>query len=169
MERYFVGLSLPSKIAQKINLYRQKFYPEAVRKHPPHITLHEPFTTPNVTAFISGLENLVRKMGPLQLEITGFGIFPGKKSTAYLQVSPTPKLTKLRGDLYRLSGLKPGYLKFTPHITLGKIPREDLSGVEKFLQSEELQINFLPEKIVVFRLKEDRAWEEFKSFYLATM
>jgi RNA 2',3'-cyclic 3'-phosphodiesterase len=144
MIRLFVGLSLPGGVAARlrplcIGLAGARWVDSANM----HITLRFIGEIDELDAveIDERLSNINADL--FDLELRGFGTFGHKQKIRALWagVSPSPPLAHLQAKVESAvvrSGQPPGKRKFTPHVTLARFARCELSRLESFIAGNNL-------------------------------
>lgn len=138
MPRLFVGLEIPEELASRLATLRGGLY--GARWTDPsdyHLTLR--FIGDIDRRLAREIEDELAEIDhePIQVAITGLGVFGGDKPhTLYAGIAPSRSLLELQGEsersLRRL-GLAPEARKFTPHITLARLRATSVLDLADYL------------------------------------
>lgn len=166
MKKYFVGFTLPKSLADEVDELRLKFSPHLVSRHPPHLTVVEPFSLDELNnQRIADGESLANEISrvyldrhPFHLKIIGLGKFDGERQR-HLEVEASPALTSFQDKLLDVIGLKSKHAFYKPHISLGKLP-DDVAG-EAEVKFKDLE--FEPAGLQIFnKSDEEIKWKSIE-------
>jgi|SRR5581483_2600543 len=155
MAEYFIGLVLNPAHSRQVDKFRKLFYADSSKRHPPHITVIEPFRWSEISPRIQSEQDLVSvineaasnnlsKLANLKVE----SISPMSEKTI-IKLNPNPDLTNLRQKLLSEIGLPEKHYPYTPHITLGKLDAAGKSEAER--RFVELDNEISPTGLQLFR------------------
>ncbi len=160
MIRAFLALPLPD--AARSALAVQQYLLPLPRREPPenlHLTLvflgEQP--EPVLETAHEGFARI--RIAPFPLELRGLGLFGGgKPRLAWAGVAPSEPLARLQAKAERAAreaGCKIETRRFTPHVTLGRLPAmpaDDRLRLERAVAESRFQVPpFMVEEMVLYR------------------
>ena len=144
MLRLFVGLSLPDGIAARINIMSSGI-PGARWVAPENLHLTLRFIGEVDETAAEDIDYALRQITdhPFDLTLNGLGTFGkhGKEHTLWIGVPPSPQLVHLQAKIESAvvrSHQPAEERKFTPHITIARMTRPDLTRLQHFVEGNGL-------------------------------
>jgi 2'-5' RNA ligase len=142
--RLFVGLSLPEGIAARIAIMSSGI-PGARWVEPENLHLTLRFVGEVDEPAAEDIDYALRQITdhPFALTLTGLGTFGknGKEHTLWIGVAPSPQLAHLQAKVESAvvrAGQPAEERKFTPHVTIARMTRPDLTRLQHFIEGNGL-------------------------------
>lgn len=140
MPRLFIGLEMPGDVTLRLSCLRGGL-PGARWVDPSdyHLTLRfigdiDRRTAREIEDELSDIDS-----GPIDVRLTGLGVFGGDKPhTLYAGIAPNKALNELQGEserALRRVGLPPEQRKFVPHVTLARLRSSSILDLADYLQA----------------------------------
>lgn len=144
MLRLFVGLGLPDGIAARINIMSSGI-PGARWTEPENLHLTLRFVGEVDDLAADDIDYALRQIEDHSFDLTlsGLGTFGkhGKEHTLWIGVMPSPQLAHLQAKVESAvvrAGQHPEERKFTPHVTIARMTRPDLTRLQHFIEGNGL-------------------------------
>lgn len=167
---YFIGIKLPKDLEDKVYELKNIVSVGKLTSAPPHITVIPSFKIKNESVFQKIGKNL-KNFGSFEAAIKGIGYFKnrGNKNVVHLDVYDSEELKKLRIIIFNYLKREIGEDIFKRksdfHITISKkmTPRELKIALER-LEGIEIKYSFNVTEAVLFKIEDNKPWQEYKVF-----
>jgi len=147
--RTFIAIELPQTIqetiARETSGLRQQTERGLIRWVAPqsmHLTLRflGDTSAETVTRLKEQLANIARNYAPVDISVSGFGVFPNPKRVRVLWIGLQypPTLTKLQSEIETLArqlSFEPEKRSFSPHLTIGRVSQRASTNEVQAYQS----------------------------------
>ena len=169
---YFIGIKLPKDLEEKVYELKDLAGVGKLTTAPPHITLIPSFKIKDESLF-QEIGKKLENLGSFEAEIKGIGYFKnrGKKNVVHLDVYDSEELIEIRSLIFDLLKGEMGEEIFKKnsdfHITISKklSPHELMIALEK-LKDVEIKYSFSVNEVALFKIKDNKPWQEYKVFNL---
>lgn len=171
---YFIGLKLPYDLKEEVKRLHKLLNVGSHSTAPPHITLVPSFVLEEDEDYlIHDLEDLFTKTKEFSVQIRGLGSFRNAKdrNVIHMDVIDTPELLNLRDKLCDILKSKVRneliVRRSDLHITISKkLTVEELNYSIETLKDYYIERKFTVSEVYLFKIENNKPWEEYKIFKL---
>jgi 2'-5' RNA ligase len=173
LQRFFIGIEVPSPINQTIDRWRAIWYPHGLKTVPPHITVVPPFYASAEDR--PAWQQITRPFSVTQsctIHLNNFSAFFHTKCVFFVRVEDSAALEYIHKSFEsRLARQWPRFQKsqrpYHPHVTIAnRLSSHQLDKIQQDLQHQPLDEKFLLEEIIVYRKTLDGPYQKYAVIHL---
>ncbi|MDA1334719.1 MAG: 2'-5' RNA ligase family protein [bacterium] len=163
--RFLITLKMPQVVVQKMDTYKEKYFPAGFYKIESHITLRPPFDLAlEREDLYEGLEDSIKLFKPMKLIVGGMDTFQNR--VLFLKKKAPEELGELfRGikDLVNFKFKRDSSLKkdrggdeYNPHATISVASPKKIAKFQDELDGERFEMEFLVDGINLYVWHKDK-------------